>query len=319
MNIQKIQASANKYSRRGAFKKGDPSAYAFACRKGILDLVCSHMELPKTQAYSDEELQEEALKYLSKNEFQTKNQSAYRVACKKGLLEKICSHMEPSKLEAYKLEELQIEASKYNDRMKFQKNSPSAYQVAWKRGVLDQICGHMKESQTGAYSYEELLMEALKYPNRVAFQEGNGGAYGAALRRGVVDKICKHMRPSRGSSNAEKDLLEKIKAIYPSAKTIKDRAVRIFNKPYIKGFDIDVFIPELNKGIEFDGKHYHSFKFMRSQARRKEWSDDDIRNYHELKDSWFLSKGIQILHIKEEDWIKDKSDCIKRCLEFLSK
>jgi hypothetical protein len=38
-----------------------------------------------------------------------------------------------------------------------------------------------------------------------------------------------------------------------------DNKVKIKGKPYIHGFDIDIFIPELNIGIEFDGGYYHTF------------------------------------------------------------
>lgn len=48
------------------------------------------------------------------------------------------------------------------------------------------------------------------------------------------------------------------------------------------------------------------------------WSDEDIRNYHQLKDDWFASKGIEILHIKEEDWNLNKESCIKTFIEFIS-
>ncbi len=94
--------------------------------------------------------------------------------------------------------------------------------------------------------------------------------------------------------------------------------VKIPNKSYIKGFEIDIFVPELNKGIEFDGKYHHSFEYMRVDPKRAKWSDNDIHNYHEIKDAWFASKGIQILHIKEEDWNKNKELCVKRCLKFLN-
>jgi len=73
------------------------------------------------------------------------------------------------------------------------------------------------------------------------------------------------------------------------------------------------------RGIEFDGTYYHSFEFMRKTTHKKSWPDEDIHNYHEIKDAWFASKGIQILHIKEEDWKLDKDQCIKKCLQFLDK
>src|SRR5208283_2181350 len=101
-----------------------------------------------------------------------------------------------------------------------------------------------------------------------------------------------------------------IRTFFSSARTLRDRKVKIKGKPYMKGFQIDIFIPELNLGIEFDGKRWHSFEQMRKDKRKAKWSDDDIRNYHEIKDAWFATKGITILHIKEEDWLKDKQACI---------
>jgi len=57
---------------------------------------------------------------------------------------------------------------------------------------------------------------------------------------------------------------------------------------------------------------------MRNDSQKALWSDNDIHNYHQLKDDWFATKDIQILHIKEEDWNVDREGCIKRCLNFLN-
>lgn len=115
----------------------------------------------------------------------------------------------------------------------------------------------------------------------------------------------------------EKELLKAIKEIYTNAKTLRARKIKIDGKPLITGFDIDIFIPEINRGIEFDGTRFHSFEFMRKDSQKALWSDDDVRNYHDIKDTYFASIGIQVLHIKEADWDIDKKSCIDKCLEFL--
>ena len=56
---------------------------------------------------------------------------------------------------------------------------------------------------------------------------------------------------------------------------------------------------------------------MRKDKSKKNWPDEAIQNYHQIKDAHFLSKGIKILHIKEENWNKDGQACIYKCLEFL--
>jgi hypothetical protein len=45
----------------------------------------------------------------------------------------------------------------------------------------------------------------------------------------------------------------------------------------------------------------------------------DVENYHQIKDKYFESKGIQILHIREEDWIKDPEQSLLKVWEFLRK
>lgn len=210
----------------------------------------------------------------------------------------------------------QEEALKFSNKRDFYTGNYSAYLFACKKKILDKICKHMPAV---SYSVAELKKEALKYRTRWEFQKQSVAAYLCAYRKGILDKICKHMSPASGSSIAEREIFKIIKNTHKEVTKLRDMKVNIPNKPYIRGFELDIFVPELNKGIEFDGTYYHSFECMRKTEYKNEWSDDDIRNYHEIKDSWFASKGIQILHIKEEDWIKDKEACIKQCFDFLSR
>jgi len=121
-----------------------------------------------------------------------------------------------------------------------------------------------------------------------------------------------------GTSKLEIQIFDIIKEKFPSVKKLRHRKINIPGKPHIRGFDVDIFIPELNLGIEFDGQYYHSFEYMRNTPHKKGWSDEDILNYHQIKDDYFLTKGVKILHIKEEDWILDKQECVNRCFKFLT-
>ena len=118
-------------------------------------------------------------------------------------------------------------------------------------------------------------------------------------------------------SRMELELLDALKKHFPEL--IKKRfRVKVLDKPFIHGFEADIFNPKTKLGIEFDGTHFHSFEYMRNDSKKKKWSDDDIHNYHEIKDgALFDCHGITLLHIKEEDWEKDKQACINRCLNFL--
>jgi hypothetical protein len=269
-----------------------------------------------------ERIQKEALKYKTRKEFYKNNRGAYKAALRQNVLDEVCSHMpkyverKGEKSSRYKWTDsmLQKEALKYKTRKEFRKNSPAACLVAGRRGILDQICSHMKYIRT--YWTDEMLMEvALKYNEKTEFARKESAAYSTAYRRGILNKICAHMKTCANTSIPEIDLFGRIKSIYPKTQKFRDRKVSIPNKPHIRGFDLDIYIPELRKGIEFDGKYWHSKEGLKRS--RDSWPEDDIHNYSQLKDSWFASKGIKILHIKEKDWDFNKENCIKRCLEFL--
>jgi hypothetical protein len=65
------------------------------------------------------------------------------------------------------------------------------------------------------------------------------------------------------------------------------------NKTILNGKEIDIFIPELNYAIEFNGLYYHSSLFKKN-------------DYHLQKMLELNSKGIELLNIWEDDWIYKK-------------
>jgi len=69
----------------------------------------------------------------------------------------------------------------------------------------------------------------------------------------------------------------------------------------INGKEIDMFIPSHNLGIEFNGLHWHSSNFLDN-------------NYHLNKTELCESKGIQLLHIFENEWIT-KKDIVKSIIK----
>jgi len=78
----------------------------------------------------------------------------------------------------------------------------------------------------------------------------------------------------------EKELLRFIKTIY-SKEVIEN---------YRDGLEIDIYLPDLKLGFEFNGLYWHS----------EEWKD---RCYHLSKTQYFSDRGIRIIHIWEDDWI----------------
>jgi hypothetical protein len=70
------------------------------------------------------------------------------------------------------------------------------------------------------------------------------------------------------------------------------------------GYEIDIFLPEYNIGIEFDGLYWHSE--LRGRGSR----------YHLDKTNYFSTKGIRIIHIFDDEW-NNKKNIVKSKLSHI--
>jgi hypothetical protein len=108
------------------------------------------------------------------------------------------------------------------------------------------------------------------------------------LRKKYKTKICTNCNSIKNKySGHEITLYEYISNIYKGKIT----------RSYRDGLEIDIYLPELNLGFEFNGLYWHS----------EEYKD---KNYHLDKTKYFENKGIRIIHIWEDDWIL-KQDIVK--------
>ena len=82
-----------------------------------------------------------------------------------------------------------------------------------------------------------------------------------------------------------------IKSIYSGNIIFNDRKI-------LDGKEIDILIPELNVGFEYDGIFWHS------------QDSSGKTNYHKEKDVLSQSKGIKLYHILDIEW-KTKQDLVK--------
>jgi hypothetical protein len=85
-------------------------------------------------------------------------------------------------------------------------------------------------------------------------------------------------------STTEIELLDFISSIY------KGEII----KSYRDTFEIDVYLPELKTGFEFNGEYWHSYGIRG-------------KKYHVDKNLYFFNKGIKVYTIWESDWLNKKS------------
>ena len=71
----------------------------------------------------------------------------------------------------------------------------------------------------------------------------------------------------------------------------------VIMQSYRDGLEIDIYLPDLKLGFEFNGLYWHSEEYKE-------------RNYHSKKTQYFNEIGIRIIHIWEDDWVFN-NDIIK--------
>ena len=110
------------------------------------------------------------------------------------------------------------------------------------------------------------------------------------LRKNKKVEICKVC--NKVSYYSENDLLSYISSIYKGE----------ISKYRDKKYEIDIYLPELKLGFEFNGLYWHSELFKNN-------------DYHLNKMNYFKEIGIRIINIWEDDWIF-KNEIIKSIISL---
>jgi hypothetical protein len=95
-----------------------------------------------------------------------------------------------------------------------------------------------------------------------------------------------------GMSKPEKEILEYVRNNYTGIIKENDRTL-ILNP--LTGFylELDIWLPEINKAIEYNGSFYHK--------------GENVKFRDNFKQQWCKENNIDLLIIHEEKWIKDKN------------
>ena len=78
------------------------------------------------------------------------------------------------------------------------------------------------------------------------------------------------------------------------------------NRTILDGYEIDIYIPSLKIGIEYNGLKWHSEKFRN-------------RNYHLMKTLTANKNGIKLIHIFEDEYINSKEIVLSKIKTLLHK
>ena len=119
------------------------------------------------------------------------------------------------------------------------------------------------------------------------------------IRIGRKEKICLECNPFKAGnfSYLEKEVVNYIKSIY--AGEVVEGSKKIINP-----LQIDIYLPDLKLGIEFNGLYYHS---------------KADSGYHLNKTNMCEEKNIHLIHIYEDDWMKKRTIVESRIRNLLNK
>jgi len=310
----KVFEEAKKYSSKKEWKQKSPTSYIFAHRNGIIDECAKHMCFLWSKKWDRKSIVIDSKKYTSLSEWELHSKAAVRKARQLGILEEVSAHMKKNKKWSNK--EIIEDARKYKTKTEWAKNS-KAYYYAKKRNIFNACCGHMvKPTIQKKWTTTTALDEASKYSTRGEWLKKSSASYRYCRDNGLLDLARGHMPHNSGVSIPEKDLLKIIRDKYPKAHstyfTVKDPKFAP-----AKRFQLDIYIPELRKGIEFNGDYWHSFEGLARSRKPKGWSDDQILRYHDLKKNFFEHIGIPLFIVWEKQWKENPNNVINTVLNFL--
>ncbi len=278
--LETCMASASRFTRRSDWSKADQSSYAAAKKRGWFDACVAHMTSGNKQWRKDECVAVAGL-YETRNDFKRGEHSmAYSSARYNGWLEECCAHM-TAQTESWTLDKCKAIALQYQVQKHWRNAHQNSFAAALRNGWLDECCAHMiKREDIG---FEECKASAEKFDTRVDWKRGDARTYAAAGRNRWLELCCEHMGEPNTVSSVEGQVFEYVISICPDA--VRGERTLLGGK-----MEIDIYVPSLKVGIEFNGIEWHCDK------RGKDL------NAHQYKTNVAKSRGIRLVHVWSDEW-----------------
>ena len=245
------------------------------------------------------------------NDFQQEHRCPYCAGLAKHTYEYVKKQIE--RVEGYKL--LSKNYKNTDTKLEVQCNKGHKYSVSFWKFQQSQRCPKCCKYISGlTYKYVKEQIESVKgykllsknYVNnliklKIKCSEGHiykvnyGNWYG-----GTRCPICDR---NKKSSKGEKEVFEFITSITNENVIANDRT-QIINPLTNYNLELDIWIPSLNKAIEFNGKYWHSFEEIK------------IRDNEKIKQC--KEKGIELLVIKEQNWLDNRNNEINKIMNWIN-
>jgi hypothetical protein len=160
--------------------------------------------------------------------------------------------------------------------------------------IICKVCGEILSSLTNTHMKKHNMTISdykLKFPNSKTVSNATSNKL-----REIVKEVNLNMKPT-WTSKGEIEVKEFIESLGLECEKSKNRGL-------INGKEIDIVIPSLNIGVEYNGLYYHTEKMGKNQ------------NYHLEKTIECNEKGYKLIQIFEDEWIL-KNDLVKEKLKHI--
>ena len=117
-----------------------------------------------------------------------------------------------------------------------------------------------------------------------------------------------------GYSKAEKEIVEFINTFYNNKVEENNRSI-ILNEYSGNYLEIDIYLPDINLAIEFNGKYWHSDKMIKENRT----GFNSAEEYHNYKYDKCNKLNIELIHVDEKDYIKNKNEILNNIKNKISK
>lgn len=143
-----------------------------------------------------------------------------------------------------------------------------------------------------------LPSEITAYSNKIVWWRcTKGHEWKQSVGNRNYGRDCKECSKKNGPSKVEKDFVNKFSSKIKYTLITNSRKI-------IAPLELDIYIPELNLGIEFNGSYWHD-EIKRPESRKK----------HDHKELLCTRANIRLIIVWEDDWYKDS----EKVLEDLQK
>ena len=172
-------------------------------------------------------------------------------------------------------------------------------------------CASEKVSDTQRFSKETFIEKAMnKHGNKYDYSETDYKKSRSKLKincpkHGVFEQVANSHLLGRGCPTCA-GLRSKQEMEICDFLTLNNVGYIVSDRTQIRPMELDIYIQELNMGIEYHGLYYHSDKFVG-------------KNYHFEKLKLCENKNIRLVQIFEDEW-RDKIEiCKSRLLNLIGK